>query len=325
MREDTDPVRFNPHADVSPARVFTMSDALHPPLQSLVAKAPTHATATHPLAEGTLAWDADGVRWTPLEGAAFTLDERARVWLARRTITPTRWLARLWHAPSQDVLHVTLASSTQRLVLEATWVDDRQHAVDLLPDAIRPGHRVEGPVLINVLRVMHCLGAVIDIAPQLTPMTLEGAAAHEFFDGLARVEVPGGWGYCDPTGAVVIEGPYVEARNFCEQRAAVKSDDGYWRFINLDGHGISYAFATVEDFRGGKAWVASNDRAIPRGVRWKRINRKGQVDMTILDRMMAVARTQGPDPRQWGPGVKAVLFALVCIVISMWSLLAPPF
>lgn len=82
------------------------------------------------------------------------------------------------------------------------------------------------------------------------------ARVTRFQEGLAAVAgEPDRWEYIDPAGKTVIPGPFLEARPFAQERAAVRLDEG-WGYIDPTGKLVIPArFHAAEDFREGRAVV----------------------------------------------------------------------
>lgn len=88
--------------------------------------------------------------------------------------------------------------------------------------------------------------------------------AQNMKDSLAAVKLNDKWGYIDRTGTVVIPFQYAIATSFNEDRAAVFNGE-YWGFINKKGYlGIDYIFGYDENvypqFKGGLANVKFREK-----------------------------------------------------------------
>ncbi|MEO0583612.1 MAG: WG repeat-containing protein [Bacteroidota bacterium] len=99
--------------------------------------------------------------------------------------------------------------------------------------------------------------------------------AGEFSNGLAYVQIMTKYGYINPQGELVIKPQFLEARDFSEERAAVRqvTEDGErkWGFIDTLGNSvISYQYDEVSQFSEGLC-------AVEKVGKWGYINLSGEV------------------------------------------------
>lgn len=99
--------------------------------------------------------------------------------------------------------------------------------------------------------------------------------AGEFSNGLAYVQIMTKYGYINPQGELAIKPQFLEARDFSEERAAVRqlmeNGESAWGFIDTQGHMIiPYQYDEIHQFSEGLC-------AVEKAGKWGYINLEGEV------------------------------------------------